>query len=242
MPHTRFIFKTILATSMLCAATASMAQATFFGPTAYRSAADIPVGFYGSGGPLLLENFENGSLHASLQGSGGSIINNSFQGFRDSVDSDDGVIDGTCGSQTAGRCASWFNEAGNSGATFSYVAAGALPTAFGLVWTDGFGSITFSALGASGQSLGSFSFTGIPDGVVNATTAEDRFFGMQFAEGIRSISISNTSGGIEVDHVQYGQMGQVVTAVPEPETYAMFLAGLGLMGTIARRRRNQASS
>jgi hypothetical protein len=26
------------------------------------------------------------------------------------------------------------------------------------------------------------------------------------------------------------------TAVPEPETYAMFLAGLGLMGTIARRR------
>lgn len=29
-----------------------------------------------------------------------------------------------------------------------------------------------------------------------------------------------------------------VTAVPEPETYAMLLAGLGLMGTIARRRKN----
>ena len=28
-----------------------------------------------------------------------------------------------------------------------------------------------------------------------------------------------------------------VTAVPEPETYAMFLAGLGLMGAVARRRR-----
>lgn len=28
-----------------------------------------------------------------------------------------------------------------------------------------------------------------------------------------------------------------VAAVPEPETYAMFLAGLGLMGAIARRRR-----
>ena len=28
-----------------------------------------------------------------------------------------------------------------------------------------------------------------------------------------------------------------VTAVPEPETYAMLLAGLGLMGTIARRRK-----
>jgi hypothetical protein len=238
MSHTRFIIKSILATSVLCAATASMAQATFFGPTAYRSAADIPAGFYGSGGLLQLENFEDGNLHASLQGSGGTIIINTFQGIRDSVDSDDGVIDGTCGPQTAGMCASWF---GSSSQTFSYVAAGALPTAFGLVWTDGFGSITFSALGASGQSLGSFSFTGIPDAVTTGTTAEDRFFGVQFAEGIRSISISS-GRSIEVDHVQYGQMGQMVTAVPEPETYAMFLAGLGLMGTIARRRRNQTST
>lgn len=27
-----------------------------------------------------------------------------------------------------------------------------------------------------------------------------------------------------------------ITAVPEPESYAMFLAGLGLLGMIARRR------
>ncbi len=30
-----------------------------------------------------------------------------------------------------------------------------------------------------------------------------------------------------------------VTAVPEPETYAMLLAGLGLMGAIARRRKSK---
>jgi hypothetical protein len=29
-----------------------------------------------------------------------------------------------------------------------------------------------------------------------------------------------------------------VTPVPEPETYAMFMAGLGLIGFIARRRKN----
>ena len=32
-----------------------------------------------------------------------------------------------------------------------------------------------------------------------------------------------------------------VTAVPEPESYAMMLAGLALMGTIARRRKSKAA-
>ncbi len=32
----------------------------------------------------------------------------------------------------------------------------------------------------------------------------------------------------------------ILTAVPEPETYAMLLAGLGLLGLITRRRRNTA--
>lgn len=44
----------------------------------------------------------------------------------------------------------------------------------------------------------------------------------------------------------YGSTGSysgdlTVTAVPEPETYSMLLAGLGLMGAIARRR-NKASA
>jgi len=31
--------------------------------------------------------------------------------------------------------------------------------------------------------------------------------------------------------------GFTVTAVPEAETYAMFMAGLGLMGAVVRRRK-----
>jgi hypothetical protein len=46
-------------------------------------------------------------------------------------------------------------------------------------------------------------------------------------------SISD-SYGASLDNV-------VVTAVPEPETYAMMLAGLGLMGTIVRRRKSKAA-
>jgi hypothetical protein len=38
------------------------------------------------------------------------------------------------------------------------------------------------------------------------------------------------------------QFGFSITAVPEPETYAMLLAGLGVVGVVARRRRNAIRS
>ncbi len=38
----------------------------------------------------------------------------------------------------------------------------------------------------------------------------------------------------------FSSFGLTVAAVPEPETYAMMLAGLGLIGVIARRRKESA--
>ena len=43
---------------------------------------------------------------------------------------------------------------------------------------------------------------------------------------------SKTGGKVNLDESSLS-----VTAVPEPETYAMLLAGLGLMATVARRRK-----
>ncbi|MFG6463428.1 PEP-CTERM sorting domain-containing protein [Roseateles sp. DXS20W] len=218
------------AASALPALAATATSAVFVTPTtAYLSSADIPVGFYGSGAPVLLETLEDSVLAPTLTGTNGRVIFDTFAGTRDAVDADDGVIDGTCGPQTNGRCVSWFHDNGAAGVTFTFVGSGPAPTAFGLVWTDGAGSVTFSAVGTDGQSLGSVTRSDFADGSVSATTGEDRFFGVQFAGGIRSITISNSAGGIEVDHIQYGAMAPV----PEPGSWALMAAGLGLL---ARRR------
>jgi len=92
------------------------------------------------------------------------------------------------------------------------------------------------------------SFTGKGKFVVN-----DSFSNMDVANANKvgqtwSFSATNaTSASGTVDYTLQSKLGyagvstggafSVVTApVPEPETYAMLLAGLGLMGTIARRR------
>ncbi|MBK9444109.1 MAG: PEPxxWA-CTERM sorting domain-containing protein [Comamonadaceae bacterium] len=46
-------------------------------------------------------------------------------------------------------------------------------------------------------------------------------------------SFANPTGGAFLN----SSTTSALSLVPEPETYAMLLAGLGLIGTIARRRR-----
>jgi hypothetical protein len=81
---------------------------------------------------------------------------------------------------------------------------GTLPTRVGIVWTDGGlnSAVTFEARDGSGNLLGTIAQT-LGDSSNNGTTSEDRFHGVIYAGGIGSIRISNTSGGIEVDHLQY---------------------------------------
>ncbi len=47
----------------------------------------------------------------------------------------------------------------------------------------------------------------------------------------------DTLGGGYLPGITNVAVGTVVSAVPEPETYALLLAGLGLMGAVARRRK-----
>ncbi len=194
----------------------SQAAPMFFfdAATPYLSDADIPTGLYAGGSPSFLEDFEDNNLDASISVNVGSVVGPEFSSNIDSVDADDGTIDGFGNS---GRTI--FNSSGPQGITFTFPAG---TTAAGLVWTDGTGTVTFEAFGPSG-SLGTISDGSFVDGNTGGTTGEDRFFGASDLEGITALRISNSSGGIEVDHVQYGD------AIPEPSTIMLAIIGLSLL-------------
>ncbi|KAA0214555.1 MAG: hypothetical protein DYG94_10500 [Leptolyngbya sp. PLA3] len=196
-----------------------VASAGMFGPTAYLSLDDSPLDLFG-GSLAYFENFEDGVFNIpGVTASTGSVIGPGSN--TDSVDEDDGNIDG---SGMAGH--SFFSASGSVGIQFYFDAdvLGQLPTQAGLVWTDGLGTITFTAFDGDGNEIGTL--TGDhADGAFGDTTGEDRFYGVEFAAGIGSIFISNESGPIEVDHLQF--------VVPGPSGLAL----LGLGGLALRRRR-----
>jgi hypothetical protein len=204
------------------------AHATLLGPTPYVKFADSPFSG-GSFGYFFLEDFEDHLFNTTgATASAGGVTSVLFgPTFHDSVDADDGSIDG---SGLTGD--SYFSNSGAAGITFTFDGGvlGMLPTSAGLVWTDGAGTTSFEAFDQNGVSLGSIGPVFIADGSFNGETADDRFFGATNAGGISRIFISNASGGIEVDHLQYG-------AIPEPGTLVLLATGLAGLG-MSRRKRN----
>lgn len=193
---------------LLLLAIPAMAAATFFGPTPYLSIADSP--FDGVQFSYFhVEDFEDGALNTpGVTASAGVVL--PPDGLTDSVDADDGAIDGT---GNAGH--SWFsNQVTNTFRfTFDRRVLGGLPTHVGIVWTDVgqadipfFGDVVFEAFDSSGASLGTRTAEDLGDGSTAGGTAEDRFFGVFNRRGIAAIEIRMPSSmDWEVDHLQYGK-------------------------------------
>lgn len=59
---------------------------------------------------------------------------------------------------------------------------------------------------------------------------------IEFSQGIGPIEPGLPAGAVNIDDIYLG----VAAAVPEPGTYALLLAGLGVVATMARRRRQAA--
>jgi uncharacterized repeat protein (TIGR01451 family) len=203
-------------------ATTMVSPATFFGPLAYTCQNDSPFFAGILAGNILLETFEDGLFNVTgAAASTGSVLGPG--GLTDSVDCDDGVVDG---SGTNGR--SFFAGSGATGITFTFSAAvlGSLPTQVGIAWTDGSGTISFEAFDAVGASLGVVTGNHA-DGSVSGTTGEDRFYGVMNAGGISAIRIRNTSGGIEVDHLQFGPVASADLTLTKADTPDPITIGMG---------------
>lgn len=205
---------------VLMASAMPSAAGMIVGPSPYLSVADSPFAGFDM---FALEDFEDGVFDlAGVSASVGTVIASSS--VTDSVDADDGNIDG---SGTMGR--SFFSSNGSVGITFTFDTGPDAPvvSAAGLVWTDGSGTVTFEAYDRDGALIGTVEGTHF-DGSFGGATGEDRFYGVVHAGGIGSIFIRNQAGGIEIDHLQYG--------VPGPAS-ALLLA----LPPLFRRRRSRAA-
>jgi hypothetical protein len=225
MNATRWIL--VVALLWLSAGAVSRA-ATMFGPVPYLSLDDTPAGLFAAGGPVVTQTFEDATgpwLTGFTVDCGSRIGPNSISGggfpVTDSVDGDDGTIDG---SGTLGG--SWFCESNDMLIRFldPVVAAG-------VAVTDGDRRLTnvrLEFLGLEGSPIATFDPGRFVDEVYNGTTAEDRFMGVRSpTAAIAAIRVAIDVGtGFEIDHLQF-------QAIPEP---AGGLLGMGLGGFAGRHR------
>jgi RHS repeat-associated protein len=177
----------------------------------YRRLADSPfAGVKGASQYFYVEDFEDGALNTP--GVTASVpFSSSGVAFRDSVDEDDGSVDGSGSPGLDMYC----GDANTVSFTFNESALGGLPTYAGLAWTDvgfsaeglGFGSVIFEAFDKDGNSLGATTPVLLGDGQNTGQTAEDRFFGATHAGGISKIQMTMPqSANWGMDHLQYGRI------------------------------------
>ncbi len=121
-----------------------------------------------------------------------------------------------------------FVAAGDSGEltfTFANLASGVGAFLNHYAATPGSGSVTLSAFGSTGQLLETYLFS---IGTSVDGYDQGQFYGINRSQfDIRSFTFSGV--GAVADNL-------TVAMVPEPEGYALMLAGLGLMGWMTRRR------
>ncbi|MGC3960107.1 MAG: hypothetical protein QM813_19920 [Verrucomicrobiota bacterium] len=199
-------------------------EAVFYGPSPYLSFSNSPFK------ALVFDSFYLETFEAGLGNLPGVTLNEGWRinnpaSWADSVDADDGNVDGV---GTAGHAL--FSGGAQASLIVSFDAAalgGHLPTHVGIVATDvgfvfsgsvGVATVALTATDTNGMPLGLLVETNFGNGSLYGdspgATAEDRFFGVSCPAGIASVRLYLTnSADWEVDHLQFGYLSE---AVPRP--------------------------
>jgi hypothetical protein len=198
---------------------------------------DSPFDLSGLGSTMFIEDVEDGTIDTPL-----AIVDTIVREpgpLTDSVDADDGVVDGQ-GNDGHSLEATFYRTHPTFPWThhtyFSILVVDEPVTALGFVWTDGFrqSAVNMGIYGASGNYLGDCTYGSLMDSFNTGETAEDRFIGVISNESIRRLSFVIDSVGLEpwserfeFDHVHYGHQ-----ALPEPGfvlNTILSLTGLGVL-------------
>lgn len=188
---------------------------------------------WGSGNaPYAADWFELTNIGASAMDITGWKMDDASASFASSV----GLTGIT--SIAAGQSVIFIESAGGA-ATGSFVSAwfGSNPaSAIGYYSGSGVG------LGTGGDAVNIYNASGVLQANVSfgASDAVSPYQTFDNAAGltgaISQLSVAGVNGAfVANDGIEIGSPGSIA-AVPEPETYAMLLAGLGLIGAIARKR------
>lgn len=98
-------------------------------------------------------------------------------------------------------------------------------------------SVSLIGMEWGSSSADPIQFTSITLNGVNADIHKN-YFKLDYVNTINKPLTLTLDGDLQETGASYKGVIRI-SAVPEPETYAMFLAGLGLMGGIARRRKQK---
>jgi hypothetical protein len=236
MTPKKALFSIATASALLVASVSAQAQLTTFTTASATSTVagaytiDFGTGVVNNAGSVIGASGAGDTIYS------GAAQGNSFSYTDGALFSNTSLISGVAARPvgSTGNYLSVGNSGTSQGPSTLTFAQGV--SYFGFLWgsPDAYNTVTFWN---GNTSLGSFNGSAVLQ-PPNGNQSFSSFFNVQTngSDVITSVTFASSGMAFETDNHAYVT---AVSAVPEPETYALMLAGLGLVSAVARRRKSK---